>query len=680
MAHVTGTVAVHGLSSTSEPSELVYSTVGLSFWGGIDPTCGVVIDHSHPLYGHCIADKILAIPSGRGSCTGSQVMLELILNGFAPKAVLTRDMEVILAVGAIVARETFGEELGGGVRRVLPSIVCVGEDGFQALAASTYAAVKGSAVFHGLTYQDVSTAIVPSIEGNAAPSSDSRDDSELTLTDEEKDILQGHRGEAARIAMLTIVEVAVLSGARRLLPITQAHIDGVTYIGPGGLRFAQALANLGGKVAVPTTLNSSSADRRRWRDLGVPSSLGEAACSVGDAYLQLGCTHSFTCAPYLLDGVPARGEDVAWGESNAVVFANSVLGARTQKYADYLDICAALVGRVPEAGPHLNINRRPGIVLDATSLIERFRSVICNDGIDVGIDALYPALGYLCGNLSDGQVPLILGFENVASSVTTDDLKAFSAAFGTTGSAALFHMAGVTPEAKDVGAFRASCQLDTDSRLKRVKVSVDDLVAAFVALDSGGGGKEHGQKENGGDGSEIDLVALGNPHLSLTECERLARLCCNGDSQDGSSPRKKEKHPNVRIVATLGRFVHAEAMKLGYVSALERFGVQFVNDTCWCMLTEPIIPTDPSAKILTNSGKYAHYAPALVGRRTRFASMAGCVDAAQTGRVRASLPSWLDCGQQHRRFASRSCSSGCLVSLPGRSSIVKIGSQILFRR
>jgi predicted aconitase len=202
--------------------------------------------------------------------------------------------------------------------------------------------------------------------------------------------------------------------APHLLEISQAHIDGCTYIGPGGLAFAEELVKLGGQVAVPTTLNSNSVDRERWRALGVAPSLGEPAHALGSAYLELGATLSFTCAPYLLDTAPGFGEQVAWGESNAVVFANSVLGARTQKYADYLDICAALVGRVPAAGPHLDHERVATVQLDAGALLETLEPA-CGD-------AFWPALGYLVGLHSDGGVPVVTGLE--ASTPTRDDLKA----------------------------------------------------------------------------------------------------------------------------------------------------------------------------------------------------------------------------------------------------------------
>ena len=233
------------------------------------------------------------------------------------------------------------------------------------------------------------------------------------------------------------------------IDVARAHIDGCTYIGPGGLEFVQRLEQAGGRVKIPTTLNSVSADRCQWQALGVPQERALASIAVGDAYLALGCDESsFTCAPYLLNDPPHLGQDIVWGESNAVVYANSVLGARTEKYADYLDICCALVGKVPADGVHLDQNRRPRIVLHATELLNDLWQHSFDSRND--LELLFPVLGHLCGSLSDGEVPILLGFhEQWPEFVTTDHLKSFCAAFGTTGTSPLIHIAGITPEAKE---------------------------------------------------------------------------------------------------------------------------------------------------------------------------------------------------------------------------------------
>jgi hypothetical protein len=420
---------------------------------------------------------------------------------------------------------------------------------------------------------------------------------------------------------------------------------GCTYIGPGGLDFVQRLVKAGGQVRVPTTLNSVSTDRQRWQVLGVPADYANKAIALGDAYLELQCQPSFTCAPYLLTNAPKLGEDLVWGESNAVVYANSVLGARTEKYADYLDICCAIAGIVPATGVHIEANRRPTVVLDATDVIATIREQLdANSGSDW--DILFPTLGHLCGTLADGKVPILIGLEGIANRVTLDALKAFCAAYGTTGTSPLIHIAGITPEAKDpavIEDFLSSCD--------NVRaVSLSQLEETFRALDSDSG-VEH----------SIELIALGNPHLSVSECEQLVKLIDDESAKDAAF---SQKDPSVRIIACMSRALHSEAQEIGHIKRLEAFGMEFINDTCWCMLLDPpVIPIKTNAKILTNSGKYAHYGPGLTQRNFRFGSMADCVRAAATGvydkqsaPVSANaFPSWLAGKQttatQRRSFA-----------------------------
>jgi hypothetical protein len=182
------------------------------------------------------------------------------------------------------------------------------------------------------------------------------------------------------------------------------------------------------------------------------------------------------------------------------------------------------------------------------------------------------------------------------------------------------------------------------STLPHKHITLGDIQNAFQSLDCRGIGEDTEASSNS---NAIDLVAFGNPHLSLTECFDLAKMVtslqtpevCDIGQQKEHLMRKK--HPSVKVVATLGRSVFQEAVMKGYIEPMSRFGFEFINDTCWCMLTEPVVPVDPGATIMTNSGKYAHYAPALVSKRVRFGSMAACLKAAQTGTISSSAPRWL---------------------------------------
>jgi predicted aconitase len=375
------------------------------------------------------------------------------------------------------------------------------------------------------------------------------------------------------------------------LDVQQAHIDGCTYIGPGGLDFVQRLVEDGGRVKIPTTLNSVSTDLRHWKHLGIiPTESQQNSIALAEAYLALGCSEqSFTCAPYLLDGAPEKGQQIVWGESNAVVYANTVLGARTEKYADYLDICCAIVGKVPSVGVHLEEYRQPKVLLSL------------DDGLDIVADdedvfhMLFPVLGHLCGSLSDGEVPLLIGLDKIKHKVTPDHLKAFCAAFGTTAASPLIHIAGITPEAKDpshVQRMMQGCQ----HRVRRI--TAEDLEDTFMLLDQQKLQTVTKGAPEGEDG-KVDWIALGNPHLSLTECDKLLQLIEN------HVPHGKSKNDNVTVIACISRVLYD---KSSAIPKLEDFGITFVRDTCWCMLLHPpMIPSDPTAKILTNSGKYAHY-------------------------------------------------------------------------
>ena len=559
---------------------LLFADVGLSFWGGVDPASGEVIDRHHPLSGQRLAGRVLAIPSGRGSCTGSSVLMELISNGHAPAALVLAEADEILVLGVLVAEVIF--------QRSLP-VLCIGREAFEGLRGQGFARIEGSCLtLSGRRPNDQwYAADIPSQP--IAPST-------VRLNERDQALLDGAYGKAAKVAMGIVLRMAEIQGADELLDITQAHIDGCIYTGPASLRFAEQLVQWGAKVSVPTTLNSISVDQRRWRELGVDPALGEPASALGDAYMAMGAQLSFTCAPYLLNTAPTVGEQIVWAESNAVVYANSVLGARTQKYPDFLDICIALCGRAPLAGCHLDDQRKAGLIVKVPRL----------DSMD---DSFYPLLGYHIGSLTGRRIPLIQGLENTAPNL--DDLKAFGAAFATTSAAPLFHIAGVTPEAMDPAAV-----LDRDAVLPTETVNMAGLLASWRELNSA----RH---------RHVDVVSLGNPHFSLSEFAALAGLCAG-----------RIKHPDVVLAITCGRAVLEQARQAGYLEAIQVFGATLVTDTCWCMLGEPVIP--PAATtLMTNSGKYAHYAPGLVGRGVHFASLAECVESACTATASGEPPQWL---------------------------------------
>lgn len=537
----------------------------LSFWGGVDPATGLVIDVHHPLHGQSLTGKVLVMPSSRGSCTGSGVLLDLMLGGRGPAALVFREAEDVLTLGALVAAEMFAKSLP--VLRLAPQA-------FAALSRASEARIDGDTLVAG----DLRLAIDPPL--TAA----------LDLAPQDRAMLAGEAGEAVRQSMRIICAMAANQGAERLIDVTQGHIDGCIYASPANLTFAERMADLGAKVRIPTTMNAISVDRQNWRQQGVPPDFGLPAQRLADAYVRMGCKPSFTCAPYLLETAPAAEETIAWSESNAVIFANSVLGARTAKHPDFLDLCIALTGRAPLSGVYLDAHRKARRIID----------VDLSEGID---DAFWPLVGYLAGQRAPDRIPLLRGL--AAGRPSRDDLKALCAAFGTTSAAPMLHVEGVTPEADGAAA------PDAD----RLAITRADLRATWEQL-------------NGGPAA-VELVAIGSPHASLDECRRLA---------EGLAGRAR--HPATSVIVTAGREVIRQAEVEGLLARLQASGVQVVPDICWCSISEPVFPPQTCA-VMTNSGKYAHYGPGLSGRAVRLGSLADCVTAALTGMAQPRLPAWL---------------------------------------
>ena len=545
--------------------EIVVCSEGLSFWGGVDPDTGVVIDAHHHLHGQSVAGRIVLMPTSRGSCSGSGVLLALALKGHAPAALIFREDEEILTLGAAIASRMFDKTVG---------VARVSAADYIALSSARTARMRGNRV----TTDGISIDL-HKVSGG---------DLELTPSDRSK--LDGDQGTAVALAMEVVCAVAASQGAKRLVDVSRGHIDGCILAHPANLVFAERMAGMGARVAVPTTMNAISVDRENWTEHDLPPGFGEAASQLADAYVRMGARPTFTCAPYLADDAPRFGENIGWSESNAVIFANSVLGARTAKHPDFLDLFVALTARAPETGVYLPANRRPRMVIE----VELPRD---HD------DALWPLLGWVAGRLAPDRVPLLTGLEPAAPG--RDDLRALCAAFGTTSAVPLLHVAGVTPEG----------DLAPASDAARARVTVADLAEAWERFNSGP--------------ANVDLVALGSPHLSLEETRRFAAL------MSGAA-----RHPDTSVIATLGRDILSKAQSEGLVARLEASGVRLIPDLCWCSIIEPVFPRDAKT-LMTNSGKYAHYAPGLCGRNVRFGSLSDCVAAAKTGVAAIERPDWL---------------------------------------
>jgi predicted aconitase/predicted aconitase with swiveling domain len=546
----------------SAQGPVLATTEPISFWGGVDPATGNVIDVHHPLHGACVTGAILMMPSTRGSCTGSGVLLDLALTGRAPAALVFSEAEDVVTLGALIAAGMFGKPL---------PVLRLSAEAWTALAQADSATITDTDIRAGA----LQIPILP-------PAT-----SALVLAAADRAMLDGAEGPAAQQAMQIICAMAANQGATRLIDVTQGHIDGCIYASPANLTFAEKMADLGGRVRIPATMNAISVDHANWRAQGVPPSFGGPAQRLADAYVRMGCQPTFTCSPYLLDTAPGQGEAIAWSESNAVIYANSVLGARTAKHPDFLDLCIALTGRAPLSGVYLDEPRQARRILD----------IDLPDAVD---DAFWPLIGYLAGKASPDRIPLLRGLAKAHP--TTEALKALSAAFGTTSAAPMLHIEGVTPEADRIAP-------DAD----RAAITQADMAAGWRLLN---------------DGPEaVELVAVGSPHASLAECHALT---------DALAGRKV----TVATIVTAGRLVIATAQADGTLQRLHSAGVQVLPDLCWCSISEPVFPPGTRA-LMTNSGKYAHYGPGLSGRAVRFGSLADCAAAAVSGTVPKTLPSWL---------------------------------------
>lgn len=411
----------------------------------------------------------------------------------------------------------------------------------------------------------------------------------VALIDSDASLLNGEAGPGVALAMRVVVAVARSMGAPHLVDIESAHVDGCLYIGPVSIDFVRALSEGGARTRVPTSLNVGSVDQLhpdRWHGT---AELASNARTLMDLYASLGCNPTWTCAPYLLRNRPRQGAHIAWGESNAIVFANSVLGARTQRYGDFVDIAAAIVGRAPYAGLHTDEGRRGQVFIDVTGLPS---SVLSRE-------SFFAVLGHLVGQWCGSRIPVVVGIEDASE----DQLKAFGAATASTGAVALFHVAGVTPEAATVEqAFggRAPEQV--------IRVGLDDLRRAWAELST--------RREGA-----LAAVCIGTPHFSIAEFQHLAAAL------DG-----RHVHPHTPLYVNAGRWVYDAIIEQGVAATLDTAGVRIVTDTC--TYNTPILGK-LDGLVMTNSAKWAWYAPRNIGADVLFADLDACIESAVEGKVTA---------------------------------------------
>jgi predicted aconitase len=399
----------------------------------------------------------------------------------------------------------------------------------------------------------------------------------MYLTDEEKGMLGGKQGEIVQKCMKVLVALGEIFGAEKMLEINNVHSPGVSYrvAGDAGLSYVKD-ASERGCFRVPTTLNTIGIDSENWQEAGFPKDFSCKQMELLKAYCDMGAISTYTCTPYLTGNIPLAGQHVAWGESSAIAFVNSVLGARTNREGGPTALAAAVTGRVPEYGLHLDKNRKGKYLIEVE--------------MDLKTDKDFAVLGYFAGKIAGREVPV---FDGIRTYPTLENLKALSAAVASSGAVALYHIIGVTPEAPTREAIIEKAETFTFGPAEYQKV-----IEKFSYT------------------GEVDMVVIGCPHCSIVELGRIAELL------DG----KKVKADAWICTA---RQVKALADKMGYSEKIMNSGAQIICDTC------PVLcPT--SAKgyktIITNSGKLAHYAPGLWNVKTGLLELEECIEAAVNGK------------------------------------------------
>ena len=395
----------------------------------------------------------------------------------------------------------------------------------------------------------------------------------MDLTAHDRAVLDGRDGDAARKSMEILVALGEIFGAEDLVDVRSVQVSGVSFhnLGEAGLEWLEEMGR-DGRVRALTTLNPAGMDLRDWEDQGIDPAFAEKQLRVVRAYEAMGIATTCTCTPYLVGNLPVHGEHVAWAESSAVAFANSVLGARTNREGGPSALAAALTGRTPRYGLHLDDQRLPQLTV---SVPERLEST-----------AEWGALGRVIGRSVEAQVPLL----KLAQQPTLAEFKSLCAAVVTHGGSPLFYVHGQGPAPAEGPPADAT-----------MDVSRAELLGTLEEIADGA--------------AQVDLVCLGCPHASLPELAELAA-------------RFGDRRATVETWICTARPTAEAAAELGVTSRLEAVGVRVVCDTCFA-----VAPLDrEGATVATDSVKGCYYGRGHNKLRVHVGSVARCVEAAVTGR------------------------------------------------
>jgi len=396
----------------------------------------------------------------------------------------------------------------------------------------------------------------------------------MYLTEKEEKMLNGEEGYAVRKSMEILVALGDIYGAEQLIKVGSVQVAGVSYhnLGDAGLEFLNELAK-DGRVKVLTTLNPAGMDLENWRQLGISEEFAEKQKMVIEAFEKMGILISCTCTPYLIGNLPRYGEHVAWSESSAVTFANSVIGAKTNREGGPSALAAAFVGKTPCYGLHLDENRVPDIHVQVNARLAKFSD--------------WGALGYSIGKKAENKIPYITGIKDAE----VDELKSFCASVVTYGSKPLFYMKGITPGAENHEPPRDTVIIE-DKDIKEAYANINDEV------------------------TDIDFVCVGCPHCSIKEIAEIAELL-----QD------KKIAANTEFWVATSRSAKQIADKRGYTEVIESAGGKFACDTCMA-----VAPLKGRFKALATTSAKGCYYSRQNSMKTKMGSLEECISAAVTGK------------------------------------------------
>lgn len=419
----------------------------------------------------------------------------------------------------------------------------------------------------------------------------------MYLTDYEQALLDGKHGDVKQKAMAVLFDLGKAYGVDKFIDIASCHDDSTVYFGEAQVAFAEHLAELGACFAVPTSTNACALDMVNFKEQRMPLSWASATRRIEASHTAMGAAGSWTCAPYQAGFTPRFGEQVAFAESNVIAWTNSILGARTNRYAGPIELLAGIVGKVPYFGLHMPENRV------ATGLIRLDASIKSSWFAE---SSLYNLLGHLHGEIAGDKIFAMDGMPLVAP---MDGLKQFSATAASSGGIALFHLLGITPEAQSL----EQCFAGKAPQEERV-ITVDDLRNAEAKL------------SNFNASDELDLISIGCPHFSFAEFVELEQLLAG---------RKVSTNLNLWVFTGRASYLHIEST--GLLTKLQTLGVQVFRDGC--TMEYPIKNWDTKS-IMTNSGKFANYCFSKIGIHPVFGSIHDCVESAVSGKVIRSVKPW----------------------------------------